>query len=163
MQITNNPKNKIFSLVFRISIVVFICMLSFLDAPEYVHCSHIGICEFLEVCGDLSNNQRSKMLAESIRELSNQVYSSKNHFKQTPCFPPLFKSMDCWACLFQNQSLSHMLQFLYRYTRPSHKLVFPFLKTNNKIPENKKHISPLIKSSLHSLLLQLISTSIIKS
>ncbi|MFX0139235.1 MAG: hypothetical protein ACFFDN_36675 [Candidatus Hodarchaeota archaeon] len=150
-------------MVFCIALVVFICMLSLLDAPEYVHCFHIGICEFLEVIGDLSNNQKFKMLAETIKELPNQVFFPKNHLRQPPYIYPCLKPLDYWAGLIQNQHVRHLLQFLYRCTGPSYKLIFSFIKMDSKIPEHKKQAPPLVKSSLHLPILQFISISIIKS
>ncbi|MEW5818213.1 MAG: hypothetical protein AB1798_22845 [Spirochaetota bacterium] len=49
-------KVKLFALGLVIFTSILLCSMSALDAPEYVRCGHIGICEFLEVCGNLGNN-----------------------------------------------------------------------------------------------------------
>lgn len=49
-------KGKLFALGLVILLSILLCSISALDAPEYVRCGHIGICEFLEVCGNLGSN-----------------------------------------------------------------------------------------------------------
>ncbi len=43
----------------KIFLVCLILVLSVLDAPEYIRCAHIGLCEFLELNAHMSNSLKS--------------------------------------------------------------------------------------------------------
>lgn len=53
LKIINNDK------FLKIFLVCLILILSILDAPEYINCVHIGVCEFLEIQGQISNSLKS--------------------------------------------------------------------------------------------------------
>lgn len=57
-KVNNIHKIKIFSCL----LIICLFSLSFLDAPEYVHCKHRGVCEFLEVLGELNNSKNRRSL-----------------------------------------------------------------------------------------------------
>ena len=45
----------------KIFLVCLILALSLLDAPEYIRCTHLGLCEFLEFCSHFSNTSKSDL------------------------------------------------------------------------------------------------------
>ena len=56
-------KPKLIVYYLKIFLACLICILSFLDAPEYVHCTHLGVCEFLEVYGNLNASREAEKIS----------------------------------------------------------------------------------------------------
>ncbi len=59
----------------KIILICLILVLSILDAPEYIHCIHIGLCEFLELRGNLSNNLESDIMDHHSRLVRNNFFT----------------------------------------------------------------------------------------
>jgi len=60
MQMGRHMYIKFLTCYLSMVLVCLFCVLSSLDAPEYVRCGHIGVCEFLELSGDLVSGQRAE-------------------------------------------------------------------------------------------------------
>ena len=60
--------------VLAVFLVCLILALSILDAPEYVHCVHIDICEFLDLHGHLDNILRSDIIKQITHSVKNNFY-----------------------------------------------------------------------------------------
>jgi hypothetical protein len=50
-----------------ILLVGLMCILNLFDAPEYVHCTHLGVCEFLELPGNVSDPWEAEAVAAQSR------------------------------------------------------------------------------------------------
>lgn len=152
--------------VLIIFLVGFMCLLSGLDAPEYIRCTHIGICEFLEVCGELSNVEKTVGMVENMNKFLYQILSVKNRYGQPPYFFPRPKtispSMDLAVDFVQAFDLPGRLGMLYRCVHPYNKVLCSPLDLGSEILVNKEQITPS-EGDLPSQILQIITTSIIKS
>ena len=77
IHITKNTVSQ-FSTI-ALFLVICICTLCFLDAPEYVHCKHIGICEFLEISGELEVFNKGKspdLIDDLLFEIKTIIYQT---------------------------------------------------------------------------------------
>jgi len=61
--------------VLAISLICLILALSILDAPEYVRCTDIGLCEFLELHGHLDNILKSDIIRHISNIAKNNLFS----------------------------------------------------------------------------------------
>lgn len=66
-----------------ILLIILIASLTVLDAPEYVRCTDVGICEFLEVYAHLGNNIRSDIQKGFIATLNQIKYQSLISIEET--------------------------------------------------------------------------------
>lgn len=153
-------KLKTFSLILGVSLAVCVCMLSGLDAPEYIRCKHIGVCEFLEVCGDLTTAHKSKIIMETMSRTQSQYFLVRAHFGQPSFFVPL--QGNGTVGYVHNLAFRDLLQIIDRCIHPSHELLYPVLVENGEILTPQKQASPSSGSSLSSQAFQIITTSVIR-
>jgi len=59
----------------KIFLICLILTLSILDAPEYIHCVHLGLCEFLELNAHFPNITRSDIKEHHPRTVKNNFFS----------------------------------------------------------------------------------------
>lgn len=168
---------KILSQFLRISLAGLICTLCILDAPEYTRCTHIGICEFLEVCVDFTENRKLENMLETINHLPHRIFSAgRNIIGYFSCFLQQLKKIInnrdfIHENLIENQILikgfswpSAILPILYRCVNPfRHKVLCPSLRTMSKAFLKEEHIPPSNENNLPSSALQIVTISIIKS
>ena len=159
-----DDKKNLSTYFLQIFLVCVICTLSILDASEYVHCRHIGVCEFLEINGDLSSSEKIDEIKTAINRILNT----------NPCridtrirYPHLFSSSNnpYDSNSFKYRALKRQLHILSRYINllyNQNTLHSPF-KESNKIQNNQSYNSCLIKNCLPSQTLQNLATSIINS
>ena len=165
-KLSQSEKSKSLTLFLKIFLTCLICFLSILDAPEYVQCTHIGVCEFLEVHGNLKPSQEAEKILTSIKKVTNQ-HSSYSHaffIEYYSHFPQKCTDLTYSRIFFGNVGLSVPFYILSRYVYPDYKkiLCFPCNK-GYKILVRQEHIFPIINKFLPSQSLQIISASIINS
>jgi len=165
-KLSQSEKSKSLTFFLKIFLACLFCLLSLLDAPEYVHCTHIGVCEFLEVHGNLKPSQEAEKILTGIEKNINQHSSCPyaffiEYYSHRPqrCGDLIFSQV-----FFKNVGLSVPFYILSRYVYPDYKkiLCFPFNK-GYKILVKQEHIFPITNKFLPSQPLQIISTSIINS
>ncbi|MGA1874352.1 MAG: hypothetical protein ACMUIA_01960, partial [bacterium] len=54
----------------KISLCFLIGFLCLIDAPEYVRCHHLGLCEFLEVMASLDTTQKAAKMMATLSRLA---------------------------------------------------------------------------------------------
>gem|GEM_PF-3003375 len=162
-------KLKIFSQLLRIFLVALICILDLMDAPEYTRCTHIGVCEFLEVYADLTETRKLENLIEAIKHLPRQILSTRQGMARQ------FSNFLNWVKSIFDQNFIQsflwpktMLPILDRFVSPlCHQLCYPTFGSSSKIipREKEKDYSYYLnnKKDLPSSALQIITVSIIKS
>lgn len=131
--------------VLAIFLVLLFVMLSVLDAPAYVRCSDIGICEFLDLHGHLSNVLKSDI----IRYFSSIIL---NNF-----FTLLENSIN------NKELILNFIIFCVPDSRDSFAIACPLLMGQNADLEKKNHITPFKENSLYSQNLKLVQVSVIRS
>lgn len=119
--------------------------LSILDAPEYVRCVDIDICEFLDIHGHLDNVLRSDI----IKQIS---HAAKNNFYFI--LEDLIDSKE----LIKNLIIFYMLAFLYAF-----KISLDLKRNQDTVLLKTKHTLPLFENNLTSQTLRLIEISVILS
>jgi len=150
---TEVVKSKIFAVGLEIILITLLCAISGLDAPEYVRCQEVGVCEFLEVCGDLADTHKFMILMlmpvnQATKDLIRNLGVHGETFIQN--FP--------WPC-----SVRDIFFTLNRYISSFQDVVFFLPKTDDKVLKNTGPISPQRESNLPSEALKFITTSIIRS
>lgn len=122
--------------VIAISVICLILSLSILDAPEYVRCTDIGICEFLEIHGHLDNILTSDIICHISHVISNNFFpmlegiiNSKERIQNLICFsnPAIlnFPEISCNLIKSQDPDLAK-------------KIPVPCLKESKSIEQNLK-------------------------
>lgn len=165
-KLSQSEKSKSLTFFLKIFLTCLICLLSLLDASEYVQCTHIGVCEFLEVHGNLKPSQEAEKILTSIKKVINQPSSYFHAFfieYYSHC-PQRSGDLTFSQGFFENVGLSVPFYILSRYVYPDYKkiLCFSFNK-GYKILVKQEHIFPITNKFLPSQPLQIISTSIINS
>ena len=135
--------------------LILTCMiftLCILDAPEYVRCNHLGVCEFLELHANIDG------FRETIHKMTSFSKLGKYAF---PYFP-------LWGNHLINKItiLPSVFMFIFsRHISPYHNYcISPLpLKKNDYFILNQKHTSSSKENNSPSLPLLLITTSIINS
>jgi len=166
-KLSQSEKSKSLTLFLKIFLTCLICLLSILDAPEYVQCTHIGVCEFLEVHGNLKPSQEAEKILTSIKKVINQPSSYFHAFfieYYSHC-PQRCGDLTFGQGFFENVGLSVPFYILSRYVYPDYKkiLCFSFIKGYKILV--KQELSPITITNkfLPSQPLQIISASIINS
>ncbi|MEW5801250.1 MAG: hypothetical protein AB1847_04000 [bacterium] len=158
MELHKGEKLKFFPFLFGtvgIALICLICLLSLLDAPEYVHCNHRHVCEFLELSGNLNAFQEAG-------------YSRTVVQKMIIC-PYLFlwsEGILYRVTTFLNRALSVALFLISRYIGPfRHQRIFLLPhEEGEKISIDQEHVfCPSMRNCLPSQALQIIATTIITS
>lgn len=164
-KVSQSGKSKSSIVFLKIFLASLICILSLLDAPEYVHCTHKGVCEFLEVYGNLKPSQEAEKILTRIKRVINQYSSHLYPFiEYYSCRPKRYGDLYFSQICFQNVGLSEPFYILSQYINPDCKKFFHLpLKKGDKISVNQEHIFPSIRNYLTSQTLQIISISIINS
>ena len=131
--------------VLAISLICLILALSILDAPEYVRCTDIGLCEFLELHGHLDNILKSDI----IRHISN---IAKNN---------LFSMLE--SIINSKELIQDLISF-------SNLAVINFSKISCTLTKNqgldlvkKPRASPLIENNSIEQNLKIVKISVIRS
>ena len=133
-----------------IFLVCLICLLSFLDADEYVHCSHIGICEFLDLKGNV--NGLSCDEAENLINQNNIIADYCQYY---------FKKLLVHNMAYRDR-LSLSIYYLSEYINPLKKILYPPSNKAITFLINQEYTVPSIDCFI-SQNLQIIATSSIKS
>ena len=99
----------------KIILICLILVLSILDAPEYINCVHIGLCEFLEIKGLLSSDLESDSMKDNHSRLARNNFFiileditisnklAKNHIIYY--LPLILSSLEFLSSLRQNKNL----------------------------------------------------------
>jgi hypothetical protein len=146
-------KSKLFALVLEIVLVNLLCAMSGLDAPEYVRCEDIGVCEFLEIFGEVSDTHRFNILMvmpvnQTIKDLVRKLGVHCEIFIRS----------------FRRSSSVRTIPFIInRYLNSFQDIVFFLPRTDDKVVINIESISPSRGSNLPSESLKFLTTSIIRS
>ena len=90
-----------------------ICFLNIFDAPEYARCSHIGVCEFLEVCGDTTDTRKLENLLEVMNKCLHRLSSAKGRFGRLAGFFPWLKKIGDLAKRYNKPLIYHTDGILY--------------------------------------------------
>lgn len=146
-------KSKIFALVLEIILIALLCAISGLDAPEYVRCHEVGVCEFLEVCGDLTDTHKFKIFM-----LMPVNQTAKDLIRNLGVYGETFIQNFPWPC-----SGRGIFFTLTRYISSFQDVVFFLPKTDDKVLINTGPISLQNESNLPSEALKFITTSIMRS
>ena len=137
-----HPRFPVLTLLLA-SLILLLCIL---DAPEYVHCTHLGVCEFLELTGDVASSQKAEWTEACLV-----------HYSYPPPWSRISSS--------QNVDLSGTYSALYccpdRYS-DKEILSLPS-REKGDILILQDHHSHCVIRYLPSQSLQIISTSLIKS
>jgi len=160
-------RTRISCLVVGLSVVGFVFMLSGLDAPEYTRCKHIGVCEFLEIWGDVTISQKSKDMVKAIGKFTYQTLSSKISLARPPfLFPLPIKSLyPRDVTKIGNYILASFDQMLDRCIHPSYNKVLSHPSREEEINlgfNNKESSSPSPGSGFCSQAFLIITTSVIR-
>lgn len=106
-------EGKKLKLLFSVmSLILLICLLSFLDSPEYVNCTHLGICELLELHGILDITNEAQNAIKNIKEKARIVFPIKEDqinisYLGNPTLNifPHFYFLSRYINLYHNQSI----------------------------------------------------------
>ena len=131
--------------VLAIFLIFLFVMLSILDAPAYVRCTDIGMCEFLDLHGHLANVLKSDI----IRDFSSIIL---NNF-----FRLLENSIN------SKELILNFIIFCIPDSRDSFAIACPLLMGQNADLEKKSHITPFKENGLYSQNLKLVRISVIRS
>lgn len=127
--------------ILAIFLIIFLLVLNILDAPEYIHCIHIGICEFLELKAHLEPDVKWNVL-----------YTAKNNF---------------FLMLENLTNSKELIQYLNIFFLPailkSFKISCSHVKRQNRFLEKSDHPFPLIENNLTAQILKIVEISIILS
>ena len=129
----------------KIFLVCLILTLSILDAPEYIRCTHIGFCEFLELQVHFSNTLKSDLTEYPAWIALNTFFSILENSK---------KSKE----LIKNPIISYIPAILTFFR-------FPYIpiKRENLYLKNIELPYPPIENSMTSPILKLLEISVIRS
>lgn len=131
--------------VLAIFLVCLILALSILDAPEYVHCVHIDICEFLDLHGHLDNVLRSDIIKRI-------THSVKNNF----CF--VLQDLTDIKELIKKLIIFYLVAILYVF-----KISCAYKKIKDTVLLSTKHKPPLFEKNLVPQALKFVEISVILS
>ena len=146
-------KSKTFAVGLEVILVTLLCTISGLDAPEYVRCQEVGVCEFLEVCGDLTETHKLKLpMLMPVHQIT------KDLIRNFVVYAEIFIRNFPWS-----NSARNILFIINRYLNSCQEIVFFLPRTDDKVLTNTGSISPPGKSNLPSEALKFITTSIIRS
>ena len=164
--LSQSEKSKSLSFFLKIFLTCLFCVLSLFDAPEYMHCTHIGVCEFLELHAHLKPSQEVENIFIRIKKGLNHHFSYHYAFfieYYSHC-PQRCNDLSLSPVFSGNVGLSVPFYILSRYVYPDYKKIIrsPFNK-GHKLLVKKEHIFPVASKLLPSQPLQIISTSIINS
>ena len=157
-------KQKFLFIVVSLVLVCLICTLSPIEASEYVHCHHIDVCEFLELSGELSETQKTRIIIELISKIAYQFPTGRN--KSSFCFSPWIEGLFTNVASVPKFPLSVSFYIFSKHVKsnPIKTLYSPFDEKGSKILiDNKENISHLAGSCLPFQALQIINISIIRS
>lgn len=155
-------KLRVFSLSLVIGLAFFLCILSGLDAPEYIRCTHVGVCEFLEICGELGSSQKLKILMDSLGKLSDKNPLSLIYSGQFSSLISLLNVVRITGSI-QGMDLPKKLSIMGRCIQPSSQddTYLPLVQDKDVFPFKRKTLT-LSEGSSNSQALQLIITSFIR-
>jgi hypothetical protein len=128
-------KSKIFTLCLQIVLVSLLCAISGLDAPEYVRCHDIGVCEFLDVSANIGETHKSKIIM--LQAVSHNFPGAK--------------------------AAKSIYFIINRGINSSQEILFSLPRRNIKVSINTNDVSHPRESNLPSETLRFITTSIIRS
>jgi len=147
-----SKQGKLSRHIWKIVLCFLICILHLIDAPEYVRCNHLGVCEFLEVIANLDTTQKSTdimaPLIKAVGQPSDYLIARDRIYT-----PP-------------SEGISFSLYyFLYRYINPyQNQKVFgmPFTYTG-KISIDRESTFPSLNHFISAKTLQMITSTVIRS
>ena len=119
--------------------------MSILDAPEYVRCTHLDICEFLELHAHLANVLKTDMLYHI-------SYAEKNNFYS------ILENL-----IYSKELIKNIFIFCIPAILTSFKISLNLKKSRNPILLNAQNIHPLFENNLTSQTLEFMESSVILS
>lgn len=131
--------------VLAIFLVCLILALSILDAPEYVHCVHIDICEFLDLHGHLDNVLRSDIIKQITHSVKNNFYF-------------VLKDLTDSKELIKKLIIFYLVAILYVF-----KISCAYTKIKNPVLLNTKYKPHFLEKNLVPQALKFIEISVILS
>ncbi len=148
-------------------LVCLICTLSLMDANAYVYEHYIDVCEFLELSGELSETQKTKIIIEVISNLACQTPTGTNDLLRYFYFSPWIK--DLLTNVASTQKIPLLVSF-YIFSKhikqynPLKTLYSPFDDEGSKILiDHQENISYSTKNCLPLQTHRIINTSILRS
>jgi hypothetical protein len=149
-------KLKFFSRIIILSLIILICILSSLDASEFARCSHIGLCEFLEIQVVLGSSQKIK----SINYVFDMLNDSINGFHN---FPEL-KNFTYHMNYIQEHNFPSIPHWLNRFIKPYHESLGSPFRRIYKISVTRQEKSQLLREfGIYSQILEMIKNSVMQS
>ena len=128
-----------------IFLICLICLLSILDAPEYVRCAHIDLCEFLEIHAHLNNILKSDLI----------MYIS--HMQRNNFFSML-------ECIISNKKLiQNLILFCIALILSPFKIICDIKNKKDLFSKNVACTHPSVENRLIAQNLEFIKISVIRS
>jgi len=142
-------------------LVCLIFALSLLDAAEYVHCTHLDICEFLEIQGKLEDPQKERYILSHTKNHDDfQIHSPIKNFHNSPFIENL---IHCRISI-KDDALPFDFFMLDRYINGFDKIFLcPTLKKGGTNFISQKNAYPSPKNFITSEFFKIIASSIITS
>jgi hypothetical protein len=128
-----------------IILVCLILAMSILDAPEYVRCTSLGICEFLDLHAHLDNLFKSDMIKQISRVSKINFYS-------------LLEDL-----INSKELIKNLIIFCIPAILSSFKISLALKKSKNPVLLNTRHLPPLLENNITSQTLKFIEISVILS
>lgn len=128
--------------------IILVClfvMLSILDAPAYVRCNDIGICEFLDIHCHMPNVLKSDIIEHVSSFILNRFFTLLEN------------------SINRKELTLNFIIFCIPDSRDSFAISCPLLTGQDVDSEETNHITPFKENSLYSQSLKLVRTSVIRS
>ncbi|MEW6379357.1 MAG: hypothetical protein AB1611_07095 [bacterium] len=163
---------KILSHLLQILLAGLICILCTMDAPEYIRCTHIGVCEFLEVCADFTETRKLENILESISHFPRRIFTAgRNLIGRFSCFLEWLRRIVNYNLNLIQQNLIEnffwppvVLPILERWVNPFRcEVPCPVLRIMSRVLLKDETIPPAQENKLPPPALQIVTISIIKS
>ena len=135
-------------LAFKVLAILLICLilsLSILDAPEYVRCTNVGMCEFL----DLHAHQANILKLNTIMRFYN---TAKNNYSS------ILENL-----IISKESIQSFVTLCIPAIIESFKFLFPLKKTRNKFFIKKEQTFHLAENDLTVQTIDIVKISVIRS
>lgn len=141
------PKTIINFKIINIILICLILALSILDAPEYIHCVHVGLCEFLEIQGNLSICLKSDITEHHSR-------LARNNF---------FIFLEDLAYTYSNELAKGLILFDLPFILTSLKFSSILPKKKNLYLQKINSASFLTEDNIISISIKILEISVIRS
>ncbi len=139
----NNMRIKVLA-IFLVSLII---SLSYFDSSEYVRCTHIVLCEFLELNAHLENTLKPDILLKDFCRIKDTFFSILEN--------SIF-SKELVQSIFIFSGPAILESFMIKYANLN-------MQDQDTILANNINTSPLIETSIISNNLNLVEISVIRS